>query len=155
MQRFGTPGMAINLWGASPLYENEGLKVGSIPTVTPIEKVLEACGHRPKVGRRKGDRPWGGSNVSKLRGYGQKLATNATRRCPGRCGPVSEPTGHRRAALVRNRLRSSALVNRELVQRKLVVLSRESWSPCPELGLPNSGAVRCKPPGDSSSQQRP
>ena len=35
--------MAINLWGASPLYENESLKEGSIPTVTPIVKVLEAC----------------------------------------------------------------------------------------------------------------
>ena len=28
------------LWGASPLYENEGLKEGSIPPVTPIDKVL-------------------------------------------------------------------------------------------------------------------
>ena len=38
--------MAINLWGVSPLYEFEGLKVGSIPTVTPIDKVLEEgnCG---------------------------------------------------------------------------------------------------------------
>ena len=33
--------MAINLWGVSPLYEFESLKVGSIPTVTPIDKVLE------------------------------------------------------------------------------------------------------------------
>jgi hypothetical protein len=37
---FGTPGMGVNLWGASPLYENESLKVGRIPTVTPIDKVL-------------------------------------------------------------------------------------------------------------------
>ena len=30
------------LWGVSPLYENEGLKEGSIPPVTPIDKVLAA-----------------------------------------------------------------------------------------------------------------
>ncbi len=38
--------MANNLWGVIPLYENEGLKVGRIPTVTPIDKVREAgnCG---------------------------------------------------------------------------------------------------------------
>jgi len=41
LHAMGTPGMAHNLWGASPLYENEALKVGSIPTVTPIDKVLE------------------------------------------------------------------------------------------------------------------
>jgi len=41
VHRFGTPGMAINLWGASPPYENESLKEGSIPTVTPIDKVLD------------------------------------------------------------------------------------------------------------------
>jgi len=32
--------MAFHLWGASPLYENEGLKESSIPTVTLIDKVL-------------------------------------------------------------------------------------------------------------------
>jgi hypothetical protein len=38
--------MAINLWGVSPLYENESLKEGSIPTVTPIGKILDEgnCG---------------------------------------------------------------------------------------------------------------
>ena len=29
--------------------------------ITPIGKVLDEGGHTPKVGRRKGDRPWGGS----------------------------------------------------------------------------------------------
>ena len=38
---FGMPGMPINLWGVSPLYENESLKVGSLPTVTPIDQVLD------------------------------------------------------------------------------------------------------------------
>ena len=38
--------MAYDLWGESPLYENEGLKVGRIPTVTPIDQVLDEgnCG---------------------------------------------------------------------------------------------------------------
>ena len=33
--------MPINLWGVSPLYENEDLKEGSIPTVTPIGEALD------------------------------------------------------------------------------------------------------------------
>jgi len=76
-----------------PCTRTKIFKVDSIPTVTPIDKVLETCGHTPQVGRRKGDRPCEGTYVSKLRGYGQKLATNAARRRPGRCGSVSEPTG--------------------------------------------------------------
>ena len=46
VHRVGTPGMAINLWGVSPLYENESLKEGSLPTVTPIDKLLDEgnCG---------------------------------------------------------------------------------------------------------------
>ena len=42
----GTPGMAYDLWGESPLYENEDLKEGRIPTVTPIEQVRDEgnCG---------------------------------------------------------------------------------------------------------------
>ena len=33
--------MAYDLWGESPLYENEDLKVGRIPTVTPIEQLRD------------------------------------------------------------------------------------------------------------------
>lgn len=56
----------------------------------------------------------------------------------------------------RNRLRSSALVNRELVQRKSVVLSRQSWNPGPGVGvMPKAGVGLCKQLGDPSSQQRP
>ena len=42
----GTPVMAYDLWGESPLYENENLKVGRIPTVTLIDQVLDEgnCG---------------------------------------------------------------------------------------------------------------
>ena len=32
--------MAYDLWGESPLDENEDLKVRRIPTVTPIDQVL-------------------------------------------------------------------------------------------------------------------
>ena len=35
------PLQAINLWGVSPLYENESLKEVSLPTVTPIDKLLD------------------------------------------------------------------------------------------------------------------
>jgi len=40
------PTWACDSWGASPLYENEDLKEGSIPTVTPIEQVRDEgnCG---------------------------------------------------------------------------------------------------------------
>lgn len=47
--------MGVNLWGASPLYENGTLKEDKIPSVAPIEKVRGEghCG--------SGDWPWGGS----------------------------------------------------------------------------------------------
>ena len=35
----GTPVMAYDLWGVSPLYENDDRKVDRIPTVTPIDQV--------------------------------------------------------------------------------------------------------------------
>ena len=43
---FGTPVMAYDFWGVSPLYENEDLKVGRVPTVTLIDQVLDEgnCG---------------------------------------------------------------------------------------------------------------
>ena len=46
MHGFGTPVMAYDLWGESPLYENDDLKVGSIPPVTLIDQVLDEgnCG---------------------------------------------------------------------------------------------------------------
>jgi len=38
--------MSCDFWGESPLYENEDLKVGSIPPVTPIDQVRDEgnCG---------------------------------------------------------------------------------------------------------------
>ena len=44
--------MANDLWGGSPLYENEGLKEGRIPTVTPIDQVRDEgdCGEATSRG---------------------------------------------------------------------------------------------------------
>ena len=80
--------MAINLWGVSPLYEFESLKVGSIPTLTPIDKVLdegncvmvtergeEAC---ECVGKLIKNRRQPHSRQS-LRGYEQKRDTRPVR----------------------------------------------------------------------------
>ena len=80
VDHFGTPGMAINLWGVSPLYEFEGLKVGSIPTVTPIDKVLEEgnCGEVTNRGEEACEclvRKCHHTFSSKLRGYEQKRDT--------------------------------------------------------------------------------
>ena len=48
-----TPNMGVNLWGASPLDENGNLKEGSIPSVTPIDKVLGEgnCGEATNRGK--------------------------------------------------------------------------------------------------------
>ena len=95
VQRFGAPGMAFHLWGVSPLYENEGLKEGSIPTVTPIDKVLGEgnCG--------SGDRPWGGNlRLRSLRRHSIRRRPHSHQSCEvtdrtsiqGRCGSASGPT---------------------------------------------------------------
>ena len=52
VHRIGTPVMACDLWGVSPLYDYEGLKEGSIPTVTPIDKIPDEgnCGEATSRG---------------------------------------------------------------------------------------------------------
>ena len=52
----GTPDTGVNLWGASPLDENGCLKEGSIPNVTPIDKVLGEgnCGRVTDRGEEAG-----------------------------------------------------------------------------------------------------
>jgi hypothetical protein len=72
--------MATNLWGVSPLYENENLKVGSIPTVTPIGKVLEACNRVRVTDRGKEATP-------------QSCKVTDRNLIQGRFGQASEPTG--------------------------------------------------------------
>ena len=80
--------MANDLWGASPLYENEGLKVGSIPTVTPIDQVRETrnCGRATDRGKEA-----------------TSQSCEVTNRNPiqGRCGQVSEPTITKPSSFIR------------------------------------------------------
>ena len=99
--------MAINLWGASPLYENEGLKVGSIPTVTPIEKVLEAC------------------NCVRVTERGEAAASQSCEvtdrnSIQGRCGPASEPTIAKPSSFIRiGKSRACAAKVGRLIQGEL------------------------------------
>jgi hypothetical protein len=83
-----TPGMAIDLWGESPLHENEVLKEGSLPTVTPIEQVLEArnCGRATDRGKEA-----------------TPQSCEVTDRNPiqGRWGSASEPTIAKPSSFVR------------------------------------------------------
>ena len=79
VERLGTPGMACDLWGESPLDENEDLKVGSIPTVTPIEKVLETrnCVRATERGEEA---------------TSQSCEATDRNLIQGRCGQASEPS---------------------------------------------------------------
>ena len=70
----GTPGMGVNLWGASPLYEDESLKVGRIPTVTPIDQVLADgnCGEVTNRGEEARVQTCGATNRNRIQGrHGQ------------------------------------------------------------------------------------
>jgi hypothetical protein len=63
------PGMPINLWGVSPLYENESLKERSIPTVLPIDQVLDEgnCVRATKRGKEASKRSIGVATGSDIR----------------------------------------------------------------------------------------
>ena len=91
VDRFGTPGMAINLWGVSPLYEFESLKEGSIPTVTPIDKVLEEgnCGEATNRGEETCE-----CLMRKCHHLHSLQSCEVTNRnvIQGRCGQASGPT---------------------------------------------------------------
>jgi hypothetical protein len=79
--------MATNLWGVSPLYENENLKVDSIPTVTPIGKVLEACNCVRATDRGK-------------EATSQSCKVTDRNLIQGRFGQANEPTGTDRRLVV-------------------------------------------------------
>ena len=66
--------MAYNQWGASPLYENEDLKEGSIPTVTPIEQVRDEgnCASRAPA-NHLGDRVFSASVDASPTQFGKDL----------------------------------------------------------------------------------
>jgi hypothetical protein len=68
-----TPGTGVNLWGASPLYENQSSTSTS-----------------PRQGR-KGDRPSGGSLAADVRADGQKPHTRLSSRASQH--HMTKPTG--------------------------------------------------------------
>ena len=82
--------MAINLWGVSPLYEFEGLKVGSIPTVTPIDKVLEEGNCGEVTNRREEACECLMRKCHHLHSLQSCEVTNRNV-IQGRCGQASEP----------------------------------------------------------------
>ena len=85
--------MAINLWGVSPLYENESLKEGSIPTVTPIGKILDEGNCGRVIDRGKEACECAGKLTENRRQPHSRQSCEVTDRNPiqGRWGEVSEP----------------------------------------------------------------
>ena len=93
MHCIGTPVMAYDSWGASPLYENEDLKESSIPTVTPIEQVRDEgnCGEVTNRGEEACE--CAGKLTKNRRQPHSRQICEATDRnlIQGRCGQASEP----------------------------------------------------------------
>jgi hypothetical protein len=102
--RLGTPVMAYDLWGVSPLYEDEDFKVGRIPTVTPIDQVLdkgncgevtnrgeEACECAVKLTHKRRRQPH----------YSQSCEVTDRNSIQGRCRQVSEPTLTKPSSFIR------------------------------------------------------
>jgi hypothetical protein len=103
VDRLGTPDMANDLWGESPLYENEGLKAGSIPTVTPIDQVQDEgnCGEVTNRGKEACE--CAGKLTENRRQSHSRQNCEATDRNPiqGRCGQASEPTITKPSSFIR------------------------------------------------------
>ena len=90
----GTPVMAYDLWGVSPLYENEDLKVGRIPTVTPIDQVLDEgnCGEVTNRGEEACECAVKLTNKCRRQPHSRQSCEATNRNSiQGRCGQVSEP----------------------------------------------------------------
>ena len=100
---FGTPVMAYDLWGESPLYENEDLLEGSIPTVTPIEQVRDEgnCGEVTNRGEEACE--CAGKLTKNRRQSHSRQICEATHRNPiqGRCGQASEPNITKPSSFIR------------------------------------------------------
>lgn len=89
----GTPVMAYDSWGASPLYENEDLKEGSIPTVTPIEQVRDEgnCGEVTNRGEEACECV-GKLTKNRRQPHSRQICEVTDRNLiQGRCGQASEP----------------------------------------------------------------
>ena len=95
--------MAINLWGVSPLYENESLKEGSIPTVTPIDKLLDEGNCGRAIDRGKEACECAGKLTKNRRQPHSRQSCEVTNRnsIQGRCGQASEPNITKPSSFVR------------------------------------------------------
>ena len=95
--------MANDLWGASPLYENEGLKEGSIPTVTPIDQVRDEGNCWEVTSRGKEACECVGKLTANRRQPHSRQSCEVTNRNPiqGRCGQVSEPAITKPSSFIR------------------------------------------------------
>jgi len=86
--------MAYDLWGESPLYENEDLKVGRIPTVTPIDQVLDEgnCGEVTTRGEEACECAVKLTSTGRRQPHSRQSCEVTDRNSiQGRCGQVSEP----------------------------------------------------------------
>jgi hypothetical protein len=90
----GTPVTAYDLWGVSPLYENEESKEGRIPTVTPIDQLRDEgnCAEVTNRGEEACECAVKLTSNSRRQSHSHQSCevTNRTS-IQGRCGQVSEP----------------------------------------------------------------
>ncbi len=89
----GTPGMGVNLSGESPVCEDEGLKEGGIPTVTPIEQARADgnCGRATDRGEEAGWRTCEATNRNRIQGRSAQVSAPvstkpSSSRQEGKCG---------------------------------------------------------------------
>ena len=103
LRRLGTPVMAYDLWGVSPLYENEDLKEGRIPTVIPIDQVRDEgnCGEVTNRGEEACECV--GKLTKNRRQPHSRQSCEVTDRnsIQGRCGQVSEPSITKPSSFIR------------------------------------------------------
>jgi len=86
--------MACDLWGESPLYEKEDLKVGRIPTVTPIDQVLDEGNCREATNRGEEACEWAVKLTLDRRRqphFRQSCEVMNRNSIQGRCEQASEP----------------------------------------------------------------
>ena len=122
--------MPINLWGASPLYENESLKESIIPIVFPIDQVLDE-GNCERVTNRGKEACQ--HSIGVATGSANRQSCEATNRnlIQGRIGPASEPTITKPFSFSRfGKSRASAAKVSRLIQGELQPTSGSR--PCAE-----------------------
>ncbi len=87
--------MVYDLWGASPLYENEYLTVGRIPTVTPIDQVRDEgnCGEVTNRGEEACECVVKLTSQCRRQPHSRQSCEATDRNLiQGRCGQASEPS---------------------------------------------------------------